>query len=138
MLDQPIQFATILYGGKRSTVSDSKGAFNAAFSLKDEIQQIEIIKRDEHYLPVRVQLNPNNNYHKLVITIPNVDSDSCITEQSAVLENATYTFRIINDQTRKKNSLSLVYLSNDKKSTIKKLLEAKKANNPSFHPILIR
>lgn len=125
MLDQPIQYATIVYGGKRSTVSDGKGAFSAVFPLKDEIQQIEIIKRDEHYLPVSFQLNPNNNYHKFVINIPKVDSDACITDQSTMLENATYTFRIINDRTKKKGSLSLVYISNDEQPMIHKLQEAK-------------
>ena len=126
MLDQPIQYATIVYGGKRSTVSDGKGAFSAVFPIKDEIHQIEIIKRDEYYLPVRVQLNPNNNYHKFVINIPKADSDACITDQSAVLENATYTFRIINDRAKKKGSLSLVYISNDEQPMIHKLLEAKR------------
>jgi hypothetical protein len=124
-LNEPIPYATILYSNKWSSVSDSKGNFNAVFPSKEKLDQIEIINNSDGYSPIKVQLNQNNNYHKLIITIPNVYSDSCFSVESSEMENATYTFRIFNNAFKRGSSLSLIYVSSDEKQMINKLSGAK-------------
>jgi hypothetical protein len=124
-LSEPIPYATIVYGDKRSTLSDSKGNFTGVFPLNEKPMQFEVIKKDDGYSPIKVQLNPNNNYHKLTITIPKVDSNSCILVENFNTENTIYTFRIFNNRLKKSSSLSLTYISDDEKLMINKLLEAK-------------
>jgi hypothetical protein len=124
MLNEPIPFATIVFN-KWSTLSDSIGIFNAVFPLKEKSTQIEIIKKSEGYLPIKVQLNQNNNYHNMIIIIPKVNFNSCISDGDFEVENTSYTFRIFNNRFKKNSSLSLSYVSNDEKLIINKLLEAK-------------
>lgn len=124
-LNEPIPYATIVYSDKRSSVSDSKGNFNAVFPLKEKLDQIKITKNSDGYSPIKVQLNQNNNYHMLIITIPKVYSDSCFSIKSFELENTTYTFRIYNSAFKRGCSLSLIYVSSDKKQVINKLSGAK-------------
>jgi hypothetical protein len=123
--NQPISYASIVYDDKRSTVSDSKGYFNAVFPLTEKVTQIDLINKIDGYPPLRVKLNQNHNYHRLIITIPKIEPASCATVENFEMENNTYTFRIIEKGSKRSSSLSLTHVSNDKKNIITKLLEAK-------------
>ena len=125
-LNEQVQYASIVFGDKWTTLSDSEGNFSGVFPLNSNEMLIEVIKKIDGYPPIKVQLNPYNNYHKLKITIPKLDANSCISVDNFTDENTIYTFRIFHNKLRRISSLSLTHISDDENLMISKLLEAKK------------
>lgn len=74
-----IPYASIVINEKHATVSDSSGNFKLIFSRLSVIpDNLIVIKKINGYNVIKIPLNKNNNYHKVDVIMPLIDSTTSL------------------------------------------------------------
>ena len=125
-----IGYASIIFSKKYEAVTDVTGNFKIIFPRNHQITTVTIIKKDLGYMPLEFDLSPYNNFHKLNIELPLIDSSTCMSVYNTnplISFVDSLTIKIDRSNGKKRARLSIAFITSDKQFIISKLMVAKES-----------